>query len=163
MVRHILRDLWKRMSRDSRDLALVAVVALSLSTVACAADAENEADAAQSADQDLVEQRAKFQVFQGEDADYYFRFVAANGEILLRSEGYITRQSADKGIEVVPESAPDARNIEQLEAVDGSFYYTVKSANGEIIAVSETYVSKSNALRGARAVSALTRILRSEY
>lgn len=149
MVRHIL--------------ALVAVVALSLSTVACAADTENEADAAESADQDMVAHSAKFQVFQGEDQDYYFRFVAANGEILLRSEGYATRQSADKGIESVLEHAPDARNIEHHDAVDGSSYFVVKSANGETIAVSETYASKSNALRGARAVSSLTRILRSEY
>lgn len=151
MVRHIL--------------ALVAVVALSLSTVACAADTENEADAAESADQDLVAtgKSAKFQVFQGEDQDYYFRFVAANGEILLRSEGYATRQSADRGIESVLENAPDARNIEQLEAVDGSFYFLVKASNGATIAVSETYTTKSNALRGARAVSALTRILRSQY
>lgn len=149
MIRHIL--------------ALVACVALSLSTVACAADTENEADAAETSDQAVVERSAKFDVFQGEDGDYYFRFVAANGEILLRSEGYITRQSADKGIESVLANAPDARNIEQREAVDGTFYFVVKAANGETIAVSETYATKSNALRGARAVSALTRILRSEY
>jgi len=140
-------------------LALVAVVALSLSTVACAATNENEADSAESSD--LVAQSAKFDVFQGNDGDYYFHFTAANGEILLRSEGYTTRQGADNGIDSVVANAPDTRNVEILESSDSQFYFVVKAPNGEIIATSETYVSKTNAERGARAVRSLTRMIRS--
>ncbi|MBX3231835.1 MAG: YegP family protein [Labilithrix sp.] len=114
------------------------------------------------ADQELVGRSAKFEVFQGKDGDYYFRLIAGNGEIILRSEGYTTRQSAEKGIASVIENAPDARNIEQREAKDGSFYFVVKAGNGEVIGVSEMYVSRSNAVRGARAVSALTRIIRND-
>jgi uncharacterized protein YegP (UPF0339 family) len=147
MIRHIL--------------ALVAVLALSLSTVACAAQNEEPADAAESSDQDLVAQSAKFDVFVGEDGDYYFRFVAANGESLLRSEGYTTRQAADAGIDAVVANAPDTRNVEILQASDGEWYFTVKAGNGEIVATSEMYASKFNAERGARTVRALTRIIRS--
>lgn len=146
MIRHIL--------------ALVAVIALSLSTVACAAQNDDEAPAAESADQEMVAQSAKFDVFVGADGDYYFRFVAANGETLLRSEGYTTRQSADNGVASVIANAPDTRNVEILQATDGQWYFTVKAANAEIIAVSEMYVSKANAERGSRAVRALTRMIR---
>lgn len=146
MIRHIL--------------ALVAVIALSLSTVACAAQNDDEAPAAESAANDLVAQSAKFDVFVGADGDYYFRFVAANGETLLRSEGYTTRQGADNGIDSVVANAPDTRNVEILESSDGQFYFTVKAANSEIIAVSEMYSTKSNAERGARTVRALAREIR---
>lgn len=146
MIRHIL--------------ALVAVIALSLSTVACAAQNDGAADATEASDQDLVAQSAKFDVFVGADGDYYFRFVAANGEILLRSEGYTTRQGADNGIDSVVANAPDTRNVDVRQAVDGQWYFTVKAANEEIIATSEMYVSKFNAERGARTVRALARELR---
>lgn len=151
MIRHIL--------------ALVAVIALSLSTVACAAQNDDEAPAAeaaahQEAEADLVAGSAKFDVFVGDDGDYYFRFVASNGETLLRSEGYTTRQGADNGIDAVVASAPDTRNVEILQAADGQWYFTVKAANAEIIAVSEMYPSKFNAERGARTVRSLARIIR---
>src|ERR1044072_8551811 len=120
-------------------LALVAVIALSLSTVACAAQNDDEAPAAASADQDWAAQSAKFDVFVGADGDYYFRFVASNGEELLRSEGYTTRQGADNGIDSVVANAPDTRNVEILQAADGQWYFTVKAANAEVIAVSEMY------------------------
>ena len=144
MIRHIL--------------ALVACVALSLSTVACADQTEEAAAASDSSD--LVAQSAKFEVFAGADGDYYFRFVAANGEILLQSEGYATRQGADSGIDAVVASAPDTRNVEVLQAVDGQWYFTVKSANAEVVAVSEMYTSKPNAERGARTVRLVVREIR---
>jgi hypothetical protein len=148
MIRHIL--------------ALVAVIALSLSTVACAAQNDDEAAAAESADadQEMVARSAKFDVFVGADGDYYFRFVASNGETLLRSEGYTTRQGADNGIDSVVANAPDTRNVEVLEAKGGQWYFTVKAANAEIIAVSEMYPSKFNAERGARTVRSLARMIR---
>jgi uncharacterized protein YegP (UPF0339 family) len=146
MIRHIL--------------ALVAVIALSLSTVACAAQNDDEAPAAESADQDLVASSAKFDVFVGTDGDYYFRFVASNGETLLRSEGYTTRQGADNGIDSVVANAPDTRNVEILQAKGGQWYFTVKAANAEIIAMSEMYPSKFNAERGARTVRSLARMIR---
>ena len=47
-----------------------------------------------------------------------------------------------------------------LQAADGQWYFTVKAANDEIIAVSEMYPSKDNAERGARTVRSLAREIR---
>lgn len=139
-------------------LALVACIALSLSTVACAA--QND-DAADTSTQDVVASSAKFSVFTGTDSLYYFHFVAANGEILLQSEGYTTRESADAGIDAVVQNAPDTRNVDILQSTDSQWYFVVKGNNGEIVATSEMYTTKASADRGARTVRSLARIIRS--
>lgn len=142
-------------------LALVAVIALSLSTVACAAQNDEAADAAETSNQDVVAPSAKFSVFMGTDSLYYFHFVAANGAILLQSEGYTTRESADAGIYAVIQNAPDTRNVEILQSTDSQWYFVVKGNNGEIVATSEMYTTKASADRGARTVRSLARLIRS--
>lgn len=54
----------------------------------------------------------KFEVFKGEDGQFYFRLKAANGEPILISEGYTTKQMCYKGIDSVKENA--SSNIEDL-------------------------------------------------
>ena len=141
--------------------ALVAVVALSLSTVACSAQNENEADTTGAASQDVsaAAANAKFEIFTGADGDYYFRFVAANGEKLLQSESYTTKANAQKGVNAVIAEAPDTHNVDILESTSSEYYFVVKSTNGQVLATSEMYASKENAERGARAVRDLTRII----
>ena len=56
----------------------------------------------------------KFQIFKGKDGQFYFRLRAANGEIICSSEGYTTKQSAEKGIAAVKEVAGKAP-IEQVD------------------------------------------------
>ena len=56
----------------------------------------------------------KFQVFIGEDGQFYFRLKAANGEIICASQGYTTKQSCLGGIEAVKSVAPSAP-VEELD------------------------------------------------
>ena len=49
-----------------------------------------------------------FEVFRGEDGQWYWRLKAANGEIIAQSEGYQRRQSALEGIESVRNNAAPA-------------------------------------------------------
>ena len=137
--------------------ALAALVALSLSSVACVAGAEDETEAEETS-QDLVSRSASFDPFEGADGQHYFRLVAGNGEIVLASEGYTTRAAAQNGIASVIEHGNDKRNYDILEAKNGHWYFTLSASNGEVIGVSELYVSKSNAERGAATVRALVRI-----
>ena len=50
----------------------------------------------------------KFQVFKGEDDQFYFRLKAANGEIVCASQGYTTKQSCINGIQAVKTAAAGA-------------------------------------------------------
>lgn len=147
--------------------ALVAVACLSLSAVACVAptdDAEDSAaspaDGSETSESDLVSSSAYFETFQGVDARWYFNLTAANGEGVLRSQGYTRLASAQGGVASVLANGIDKRNFDVKQASNGDYYFNLKAANGQVIGTSELYASKSNAERGARTVRALVRLSR---
>jgi uncharacterized protein len=98
---------------------------------------------------------ARFQVFHGLDGQYYFHLRAENGQIVLRSEGYTRKASAIGGTSSVRTNGPTATRYEVRDAANGQAYFVLKAANGQVIGVSETYASRSNADRGAGEVTAL--------
>lgn len=147
------------MTRNLRALALAAVAALSFSATACTApvDSADEVEAAET--EQLLSKSAYFETFEGVDGQHYFHLMAANGQNVLRSEGYASRGNAERATTALMSIARDKRNFEVLEARNGEFYFNVVSPNGEIVGTSELYVSKSNAERGARTVRALVRLI----
>ena len=98
---------------------------------------------------------ARFQTFQGLDGKYYFHLRAANGEIVLQSQPYTAKASATSGIASVRTNGASASRFELRDAADGQTYFVLKAANGQVIAVGETYASSSNASRGVSDVVAL--------
>jgi uncharacterized protein YegP (UPF0339 family) len=98
---------------------------------------------------------ARFDVFEGHGQDFYFNLHAQNGEIVLQSEGYTTEAAALNGAFSVAENGVDPANYEILASADGGAYLNLHAANGEIIATSEVYDSKSNAVRARDAIIAL--------
>ncbi len=80
----------------------------------------------------------KFQLFKStQNSQYYYRLKARNGETILSSEGYTTKQACENGIASVKANAPfDSR----YDRKDGYTYtFNLKGSNGEIIGRSETY------------------------
>lgn len=55
---------------------------------------------------------AKFQVYESRDGQYRWRLVAANGEIVATSEGYVSRSNAKRSAQRVQEIAPIAQIME---------------------------------------------------
>jgi uncharacterized protein len=145
-------------------IALAALAALSLSSVACveATAEEQGSEVEETTTQDLVSRSANFETFQGLDGRFYFHLVAGNGANVLRSQGYTALASAENGVSSVLDNGNDKRNFEVLEANDGSFYFNVKAANGAIVGTSQLYTAKSSAERAARSVQALVRIAQQE-
>ena len=58
---------------------------------------------------------AKFEISKDKSGKFRFHLKAANGEIIAASQGYETRASAEKGIESVKASAPDAKVVDLSE------------------------------------------------
>lgn len=58
---------------------------------------------------------AKFEISKDKSGKFRFHLKAANGEIIAASQGYETRASAEKGIESVKMSAPDAKVVDLSE------------------------------------------------
>jgi len=98
---------------------------------------------------------AKFTVFTGSDGDSYFNLRAANGEIVLASEGYVDEEGALGAIDSVRTNGTTATQYEVLQTSSGQAYFHLKASNGEIIGVSEMYASLSNAQRGMDTVRTL--------
>lgn len=95
----------------------------------------------------------RFEIFKGEGTQpWRFRFVAANHEIMLASEGYTRKSSAERGIDSVYRNGKDILAYEINESTNGQFYFLVVAGNGEPVGVSETYAERSGAVRAAERV-----------
>jgi uncharacterized protein YegP (UPF0339 family) len=95
----------------------------------------------------------RFELYQGNNNQYYFRLKASNGEIILVSEGYTTKDNCRKGIASVKANAPTDSNYDRLTAKNGQHYFNLKSAgNYQIIGTSEMYASTQGRNNGIESV-----------
>ncbi|ASZ11211.1 YegP family protein [Chitinophaga pendula] len=85
------------------------------------------------------------------NGQYYFRLKAGNGEIILRSEMYVQRQSAINGIASVKENAPFDVRYERKDNT-GHYTFNLKAANGQIIGSSESYNTREARENGIASV-----------
>lgn len=125
----------------------ILVLALAAGFTGCALEDEplNDTESA-------ISGRPYPQVWQSTSGKYYFRFKAANHQIILSSQDYSTRTAALNGVLSVLDNAADANRFEVEQANNGDFYFNLKAGNGQIIGSSELYVSRSNAERGVATV-----------
>ncbi len=56
---------------------------------------------------------AKFHLFEGRNGKYYFDLKAPNGEIICQSQGYVSKQGAERGIAAVKKDAADATIVDE--------------------------------------------------
>ena len=84
-----------------------------------------------------------FEIRKASDGQFYFRLKADNGQVILASEMYQTKASALNGIEAVRTSASVGDRYARLISKNGTFYFTLKSANHQVIGNSEMYESET--------------------
>jgi uncharacterized protein len=94
----------------------------------------------------------KYEIKKAKDGQFKFALKAGNGEIILDSELYTTKQAAINGIESVQKNCVLIERFEHREAKDGQFYFVLKACNHQIIGVSEMYKSKQGAENGVVSV-----------
>jgi len=130
-------------------------IALFAVTPACAinADEQGEDEAVEAADDELTLTAGKFETFVGRDGQHYFHLLAGNGEKVLGSQGYATAAAALNAIVSVQTNGVSTAAYELRTAQNGEFYFVLKAANGGVIGVSETYVTKYNAERALNTVN----------
>lgn len=95
---------------------------------------------------------AKFELYKDSAGELRFRLKAANGENVLKSEGYKTKAGATNGIASVKTNASNADRFEKRTSSNGSPYFVLKAANHEVIGTSEMYSSTSARDNGIAAV-----------
>jgi uncharacterized protein YegP (UPF0339 family) len=83
----------------------------------------------------------KFVIEKAKDGQYYFNLKASNGQVILTSEIYKAKTSAQNGIESIQKNAADDGNYERKEAKNGKPYFVLKAKNSKIIGQSQMYSS----------------------
>lgn len=63
---------------------------------------------------------------------FYFHLQAANYEIILASQAYTAKSSAQNGIDSVKTNAAMMSRFVNKEAVDGKPYFVLKAGNGQV-------------------------------
>ena len=94
----------------------------------------------------------QFQIYQGEDDQFYFRLRAANGEIILVSEGYVSESGCRNGVASVKDNAGLDAQYRKAVAADGQAYFVLVAQNGEVIGSSEMYSTEAARDNGINAV-----------
>jgi uncharacterized protein YegP (UPF0339 family) len=102
---------------------------------------------------------ARFRTFRGADNQFYFHLKGGNGEIMLQSEGYASPGGVTTGIAAIRENGKLKSRYQVLTAANGQYYFRLKAANGEIIALGEAYKTKATA---EAAVTRLVELIKSE-
>lgn len=85
-----------------------------------------------------------------------FSFVlkAGNGEVILRSEQYDTKASAENGIKSVQTNCGDDARYDRKDAADGRCYFNLKAANHQVIGTSQMYQAATGRDAGIESVKA---------
>lgn len=94
----------------------------------------------------------KFVVSRRSNGEYQFALKASNGQTILASEGYGTRESCLNGIESVRTNAADAMRFEKRSSSDGRPYFVLKAGNHQVIGQSQMYASEDSCDNGMASV-----------
>jgi uncharacterized protein len=89
-------------------------------------------------------------------SDGQFRFVlkAGNSEIILTSELYQAKASAENGIASVQSNCGNADRYELKTASNGKMMFNLKAANHQVIGTSQMYASDDGRANGIASVKA---------
>jgi uncharacterized protein YegP (UPF0339 family)/CBS domain-containing protein len=86
---------------------------------------------------------ARFEIKLSSNGKFHFNLKSGNGETILSSELYNSRNAAENGVESVKKNAADAKRFERKVNSNGKSYFVLKAGNGEVIGMSETFSSQT--------------------
>lgn len=89
---------------------------------------------------------------KAKNGQFHFNLKAGNGEIILSSEMYASKASAENGITSVQINATDEGQYEIKPGKDGQHYFVLRAKNQQVIGVSEMYTALSAVQKGVQSV-----------
>jgi len=95
-----------------------------------------------------------FEIKKAKNGEHYFVLKADNGEVILQSEMYSSKEKAEAGIASVKMNAKHPGRFIISDAKNGEKYFNLHARNGHIIGTSETYKNANGALSGIHSVMA---------
>lgn len=95
----------------------------------------------------------KFEIYKDNAGEFRFRLKAANGNVLLASEGYGSIASAKKGAAAVQANCESATAFVKATTESGKFRFNMKAKNNQVIGTSQNYDSEASRDAGIAAVA----------
>jgi uncharacterized protein len=89
-----------------------------------------------------VNMAGKFELKKSKNDKFHFSLLAGNGQIILSSEMYESKASANNGIESVKKNAPDDSRYERMLSAKQEPYFVLKAGNHQVIGNSQMYASE---------------------
>jgi uncharacterized protein YegP (UPF0339 family) len=105
----------------------------------------------------------EFQVSTGKDEKFYFNLTAANGQVILSSQGYKTKDGCKSGIASVKKNSSNKKNFEQKDSKDGLHYFVLKAANSKVIGKSQMYKANESSKNGIESIQTNARKAKINY
>lgn len=94
----------------------------------------------------------KFELKKSKSDQFMFNLKAGNGQVILTSEMYKQKASAQNGIESVKKHAGSDDNFERKTSKREEPFFVLKASNGQVIGMSEMYSSDSAMEKGIASV-----------
>jgi uncharacterized protein len=105
----------------------------------------------------------EFQVSKGKDEKFYFNLTAANGQVILSSQGYTSKDGCTTGIFSVKKNSTNKKHFERKDSKDGTHYFVLKAANSKVIGKSQMYKSNESSENGIESVKTNARLAKVDF
>ncbi len=93
----------------------------------------------------------KYELIKENARSYYIKLVANNGQVLLVSQNYASKQSALNGLEAI-KNAIEAQNFTIAKDKQDRYQYNLYTSNNQLIVSGETYPAKQSCLSSIQSV-----------
>ena len=97
---------------------------------------------------------AKFELTRSSSGQYHFHLKAGSGEVILTSQVYAAKGSAEAGIDSVKVNAADESRYERKTSHGGEPFFVLNAANRAVIGTSQMYSSSAAMEKGIESVKA---------
>ena len=95
-----------------------------------------------------------FEIKTRADGSYWFNLKASNHQVILISEAYASKSACLNGVTSVKKNCLDDLRYLRKTSKDGSAYFVLTGANGEVVGRSEMYSTASAMEIGIASVKA---------
>ena len=105
----------------------------------------------------------EFQVSTGKDNQFYFNLTAKNGQVIISSQGYKSKDGCKNGIASVKKNSSNKKHYERKDAKDGQHYFVLKAANSKVIGKSQMYKMNESSENGIESIKTNARLAKIHY
>lgn len=93
-----------------------------------------------------------YELTKSDKGQFSFVLKAGNNEVVLRSEQYESKATANNGIVSAQTNSPNDARYERKDASDGRPYFNLKAGNHQVIGTSQMYAGASSRDNGIASV-----------